>query len=79
MPSGFGKRLRETRRQHGWTQDELATAAGVGVATVRRCEGSYFDPRVSTVQRLAGALRVSPWWLLFGQGACDDDDSEPNN
>ena len=34
----LGSRLQTIRKQQGYTQDELATKAGLGVATLRRLE-----------------------------------------
>lgn len=48
------------------TQDELAHRAGVGVATIRRAENGYFDPRMATARKLADALQVRVEWLLTG-------------
>jgi transcriptional regulator with XRE-family HTH domain len=51
-------RLRTLRRRRGWTQDQLAEAAGVGPATVARIEAGGAQPRVSTMTRIAAALGV---------------------
>ena len=34
----YGKRTREIRCQHGWTQEHLAEVAGITVRTVQRVE-----------------------------------------
>ena len=50
-----------------WSQEELATAAGVPVVTISRIETGWTEaPRPSTVRKLARALGVDPAWLLFG-------------
>ena len=67
----FGDRLRQARAARGWTQDRLAAEAGVGIATVRRAENGYFEPRQDTARRLATALRVRPAWLTVGDGPMD--------
>ena len=64
----FGERLRFVRHRWGFDQLTLATRAGVGVATIRRCEVDTFDPRLSTAKELAGALQVRVEWLLTGDG-----------
>ena len=62
----FGARLRYVRGRWKLSQDALAQRAGVGVATIRRMEGRKFDPRLSTVSKLADALQVRVEWLLTG-------------
>lgn len=66
MTDHFGSRLRFARQRWELTQDQLAVKAGVGVATIRRSENGYFDPRLSTAQKLADALQVRVEWLLTG-------------
>lgn len=46
------------------TQEEVAERSGVHVTEVSRIEGGKRDPRVSTVQRLADAVGVTPGELL---------------
>ena len=66
MTDNFGLRLRFARQCWKVSQEELAVKAGVGVATIRRMENSYYDPRLSTAQKLADALQVRVDWLLTG-------------
>jgi len=66
MTDNFGSRLQFVRKKWNLTQDQLADHAAVGVATIRRMENGYFDPRLSTAQRLADALQVRVDWLLTG-------------
>lgn len=63
---GFGSRLRFARERWKLTQVQLADKAGVGVATVRRAENGYFEPRLESARRLADALHVRLEWLLTG-------------
>ena len=52
-----GQRLRHLRRQCGLSQEELATQAGLSVATVARLERQASAPcRDRTLGRLARAL-----------------------
>lgn len=64
--TGFGSRLRFVRKKWNLTQEQLAGRAGVGVATVRRAENGYFEPRLESSRRLADALHVRVEWLLTG-------------
>jgi len=59
-------RVRFTRADWSWTQDELASASGVGVATIRRIEGGAYEPNLGTIRKLAAALHVRPGGLAFG-------------
>ena len=63
----MGERLKWCRKRLGWTQEDLAQEAMVGIATIRRIEQHVDEPRLDTVRRLAGTLRVRPSWLAFGE------------
>ena len=54
----FSREIRAARALLGWSQVELATAASVGVATVRRLEtaGSEIRGSVDTVWKIQRAL-----------------------
>jgi transcriptional regulator with XRE-family HTH domain len=54
----LGRRLQLVRKQQGLTQDELATQAGLGVATLRRIEDGS-DGRLGSWVRLLRALGMS--------------------
>lgn len=61
MADAFGKVLRRLRERKGMTQEQLAGASGVSVATIRRLEtGKATNPRRDTVVRLADALDLRP-------------------
>lgn len=66
----FSDRLQETRREKGWTQEELAKISGIGVATIRRYETNQRTPKEtsSALKVLAETLGVYPHWLLTGNG-----------
>ncbi len=66
MGDSFGSRLRFVRKRWYLTQPQLADISGVGVATVRRAENGYFEPRLESARRLADALHVRVEWLLTG-------------
>ncbi len=63
---GFGSRLRFVRDRWKLTQDGLAKIAGIGVATIRRAENAYYEPRLDTARKLADALHVRFEWLITG-------------
>jgi len=52
------------RHRAGFTQLQLAQAADLSRATVHLVEAGICDPRLSTITRLADALRVDAWDLL---------------
>ncbi len=58
-------RLRELRKKRGLSLRKLAKAAGVHYVSLVRLEGGAFDPRLSTVKKLAKALGVT-FCELFG-------------
>jgi transcriptional regulator with XRE-family HTH domain len=55
MLQELGRRLAQVRRQRGLVQEELARAAGVGVATLRRIEDGH-DARLGSWLRLLQAV-----------------------
>ena len=55
------KRLRERR---GLTQHELAEKAGIGRSYLARLETARQDPTLSTLEKIAKALRVKVAKLL---------------
>ena len=58
-------RLRNKRRQRGWTQERLAEAAGTTQAVIQKIEnGKSLRPR--RIDHIASALACSPAWLMFG-------------
>ncbi len=52
-------RLRAIREGKGVSLRALKTKSGVAVATLARIEAGGYDPRLSTLRRLARALRVT--------------------
>jgi transcriptional regulator with XRE-family HTH domain len=60
----LGTNLREARERLGLTQEQVAQRCGVHATEVSRIEGGKRDPQVSTVLRLAAAVKVKPGRLL---------------
>ena len=59
-PAGFAGLLRRLRGEAGWTQEELAEAAGLSVRAVAYLErGAVATPQKETVRLLAGALGLA--------------------
>jgi transcriptional regulator with XRE-family HTH domain len=62
--SNLGKNLRAARKKLGLTQEEVAERSGVQAGEVSRMEHGKRDPRVSTLEKLAGAVEMPPGRLL---------------
>jgi len=61
--------LRQLRRQHHLTQEQLASAADVSPSTVYHIEAGKVRPRPSIMRRLAHALAVVPGEIDLGTSA----------
>ena len=59
QPEGevFGRRLRELRQKYGVTQNALAAASGLTEAYISNMENGFAVPSLTTVLRVAVALR----------------------
>jgi transcriptional regulator with XRE-family HTH domain len=55
-----GRRVAELRREHGWTQLELAERWGVGVGYVEDVEGGKENLTIESLVLLAWVLRAQP-------------------
>jgi len=67
-----GERLRQLRRQFGWEQKELSRESGVPLQTIKDIErGKTITPRSTTLKPLAGALKVTPGFLLSGHASSE--------
>jgi transcriptional regulator with XRE-family HTH domain len=62
----LGDRIRELRLARGWTEEQLGAHAGVTTLDVIRVETDALDVSVSTLEKLAAALDVTPADLLGG-------------
>jgi transcriptional regulator with XRE-family HTH domain len=60
----MAKRLREWRAKRELSQAELAKASGVSREYIARIELGQHDPTVSTLEKLAKALKVDVAKLL---------------
>src|SRR5690348_13656973 len=59
VPEAVGRRVRAARGVQGWTLDELAERSGVSRRMVVNVESGRANASISTLLRLATALRVS--------------------
>ena len=53
------KRLRKLRLERGLSLRTLGVMAGIHAVSLVRLEGGKFDPRLSTLRKLAQALEVN--------------------
>lgn len=53
-----GKRIRETRAAAGLSLEQLARLTGISAPALSLIETGKRDPRLTTLNRIAGALRV---------------------
>lgn len=63
----FHKRLRKLKSETGLSYQAIADACGVSYQTVQQWakdDGTY--PRIENLEPLAGTLKTTPWFLLFG-------------
>ena len=60
----FGERLNFIRQTRELSEDELAEATKLHVATIKRIERRGIRPSLPTVKKLAEALNVKPALLL---------------
>lgn len=59
IPMTIADRIRQLRKEHGLTQDDLAAKAGLGIATIQRVERGD-PPSAATIASIAAALTLSP-------------------
>ncbi len=65
MAATLATRLREARKSHKWSQQDLANRAGTTQAVIQKIEnGKSLRPR--NIVAIAEALDVDPSWLMFG-------------
>ena len=60
----FGKRVRQLRTDAGWTQEQLAEAAGITTTYTSDLERGTKVPSLTIVLRISKAFRVSVAELL---------------
>ena len=63
-------RMREWLEEKGWTQQDLATRAGLSLATVSNLvRGAVTLPHAKTIKKVADAFGLTPYQLLHEQPA----------
>lgn len=74
----LGKRLRQVRRSRGYSQIDIAEAAGCTRAAVSQWERGVADPTDDNLTAAARKLDVTPGWLRTGVGAKPDLSVKPS-
>ena len=67
--SAIGGRLRELRREHGWTLASLAERTGISVGTLSKLENGKTELNFSSVNKLASGLGLRVTELTNPQGS----------
>ncbi len=60
----LGNRIRSLRRQHGWTQVEMAEAFGIDRSYLSEIETGKKDPSLTVLKTLADGLELTLSQLL---------------
>lgn len=63
----IGERIKESRKNAGMTQTQLAEKSGVAAISIHQYEAGKRRPQLEQLLRLAAALNVDVNWLMNGQ------------
>lgn len=61
----LGERIKTLRKEHGWSQADLAARIGADAGQISRYEGGKITPSVEALLRLADTFDVSCDYLLL--------------
>ncbi|AGC90923.1 MAG: helix-turn-helix transcriptional regulator [Staphylococcus warneri] len=61
-----GERINERRTRLGMTQKELASKTDTTKSTVQKWESGVHLPKKETIPKIAGILKYSEEYLLYG-------------
>lgn len=59
-----GNRIREVRKQRGYTQKKLGELCGIAEPTIRRYENGKLNPKRETIEKIATALECRPEYIM---------------
>ena len=65
-PAEIGSRIRDIRRDRGWTQDQLANAVGVSRSAVAQWETGRAGQVTTNLTRIAEILEVGVEFIMYG-------------
>jgi transcriptional regulator with XRE-family HTH domain len=64
----FGERIRELRKNRGWTQVYLSQHTGLGSVYISQLESGKKEPGLRTIEILALGFEMTPAHLFRGIG-----------
>lgn len=73
----IGRSIRETRGAQGLSLDQLARLTGISAPALSLIETAKRDARVTTLARIARALRIPLCALLDDRSVASSEDSSP--
>ena len=62
----FGKRLRQLRKERGWSQEELAHRVGIDISFLSELENGKAEPCLRKMKELSQGLGVTLSRLIRG-------------
>lgn len=65
-PTDIGTRVRDVRRERGWTQDEFARRVGVSRSAVAQWETGRAGQVTGNLTRIADVLGIGVEYLTYG-------------
>jgi transcriptional regulator with XRE-family HTH domain len=65
-PTEMGIRIRDVRRERGWTQDQLANAVGVSRSAVAQWETGRAGQVTTNLTRIAEVLEIGVEYIMYG-------------
>lgn len=70
----FGRKLRQMRKERGFTQEELGEKAGVCYKYIGEIERGEKNPTLLVIYKIAAALKVEPASMLLLPDPCEGSD-----
>lgn len=71
-----GERIQTLRRQHGWTQLELAEKLNMSYSSIAKIENGYHGISIETLLMMKELFHVSADYLLIGYTPISDFDRD---
>ena len=75
-PETTGQRIQQARKAAGLSQKELGRKLGVSGSMVGQYENNLRNPKLETLQRIAGALSADAEWLRTGNSSTTETEQE---
>ncbi|WP_338832993.1 hypothetical protein MHLNE_18350 [Moorella humiferrea] len=71
-PGSLGQKLRQAREEQGFTQAELARAAGVSAGLIGQIEQGKVQPSLKTLEKIGEVLNISPCYFIADDAGVDE-------